>query len=228
MSDDYAIRQHRGKCVIEYHDATGRRIRRSLGTADAGIAEARAREYWATITAAPTERVRDLWPVYVRDRMKEVARKDRFKATWAALEPHFGHRLGTAITPDDCRAYHRARKGQGMADSTARTELELLRACLKRTLGSRAPPLWMPPESKPRSTFLTPADLAKVHGDARSPHVGLFIELAIATGARMSAILDLTWKQVDFTNGFVDLMPAGRNVTNKQRARDGAAALEWG
>ncbi len=215
---EYRIGTHRGKRVIEYADATGRRFRRSLGTGDTGLAEARAREYWAAITAAPTERVRDLWPVYIRDRMKEVARKDRFKATWAALEPHFGHRLGTAISTDDCRAYHKARKDAGMSDSTARTEMELLRACLRRTLGTRAPMLWMPPESKPRGAFLTPEDVAKVHADARSPHVLLFIELAIATGARMSAILDLSWDRVDMANGFVDLMPAGRNITNKQRA----------
>lgn len=217
MSDEYAIHKHRGKRVIEYRDAAGRRIRRSLGTADAGIAEARAREYWAAVTAAPTERVKDLWAAYERDRKKEVARTDRFKATWAALEPHFGHRLGTAVTADDCRAYHKARKKEGKADSTARTELELLRACLNRTLGERAPPVWIAPASKPRSNWLTPEDVAKVYADARSPHVALFIELAIATGARMSAILDLTWDRVDLGNGFVDLMPAGRHVTNKQR-----------
>jgi integrase len=215
---EYRIGMHRGKRVIEYADPAGRRFRRSLGTSDPGLAEARAREYWATVTAAPTERVKDLWVVYLRDRMQEVARKDRFKATWAALEPHFGHRLGTAISTEDCRAYHRARKAAGMSDSTARTELELLRACLNRTLGERAPNLWMPPSSKPRSNFLTAEDLAKVHADARSPHVALFIELAIATGARMSAVLDLTWNRVDLENGFVDLMPAGRVITNKQRA----------
>lgn len=218
MSDDYRIGEHRGKLIIEYHNAAGRRFRRSLGTSDRGLAEARARDYWSVITAAPTERVRDLWTVYERDRRKEVANKERLKPTWAALSPHFGHRLGTAITADDCREYHKARKKAGKSDSTARTELELLRACLNRTLGSRAPSLWMPPAAKPRSNFLTAEDLAKVHADARSPHIELFIELAIATGSRMSAILDLTWDRVDLDNGFVDLMPAGRIVTNKQRA----------
>lgn len=215
---EYRLGVHRGKRVIEYADATGRRFRRSLGTGDIGLAEARAREYWASITAAPTERVRDLWPVYIKDRMQEVARKDRFKSIWVALEPHFGARMGTAITTEDCRAYHRARKAAGKSDSTTGTELSLLRACLRKTLGSRAPMLWIPPAAKPRNHFLTAEDVAKVHADARSHHVALFIELAIATGARMSALLDLTWEQVDMANGFVDLMPAGRAVTNKQRA----------
>ena len=215
---DYRIGVHRGKRVIEYIDGAGRRFRRSLGTSDAGLAEARAREFWASITAAPTERVRDLWPVYVRERLKEVRNTKRFRAHWAALEPHFGHRLGTVITADDCRAYYWALKAEGKSDSTIKTDLEMLRACLNKTLKGRAPGIWLPPSSKPRSTWLTPEDLAKVHGDARSPHVSLFIELAIATGARMSAILELTWDRVDMVNGFVDLMPAGRHITNKQRA----------
>lgn len=215
---EYRLGLHRDKYVIEYRDAAGRRFRRSLGTADRGLAEARAGEYWATITASPTERVKDLWPAYVRERLKEVKNTSRFRAQWAALGPHFGHRLGTAITTDDCRAYYQALKGQGKSDSTIKTDLEMLRACLNRTLGDRAPRIWLPPSSKPRSTWLTPEDIAKVHQDARSPHVALFIELAVATGARMSAILELTWDRVDMENGFVDLMPAGRHVTNKQRA----------
>jgi integrase len=218
MSGEYAIRHHRGKRVIEYHDAGGRRIRRSLGTADAGLAEARAREYWATITAAPTERVRDLWPAYVRERLKEVKNTKRFRAHWTALEPYFGHRLGTVISSDDCRAYYEDLKAKGKSDSTIKTDLEMLRACLNSTLRARAPSIWLPPSSKPRSSWLTPEDVAKVHADSRSPHISLFIELAIATGARMSAILELTWDRVDLENGFIDLMPAGRHVTNKQRA----------
>lgn len=217
MSEDYRLGWHRGKRTIEYPDHDGRRVRRSLGTDDEGLAEARAREWWAIHTAAPSDRVSDLWPLYVRDRMKEVVRKDRFKATWAALEPHFGHRIGTAISRDDCRAYYAARKEAGMSDSTALTELQLLRACLKMTLKQRAPELWMPPESKPRTHYLTPEDMAKVHADSRTPHIALFLELALATGARAAAICDLTWDRVDLKHGFVDLMPAGRIKTNKNR-----------
>jgi integrase len=39
----------------------------------------------------------------------------------------------------------------------------------------------------------------------------------LATGARMSAILDLTWDRVDFTHGTIDFNPAGRDITNKRR-----------
>ena len=41
--------------------------------------------------------------------------------------------------------------------------------------------------------------------------------LAVATGARMSAILDLTWDRVDFDRRLIDLNPAGRKQTAKRR-----------
>jgi integrase len=43
------------------------------------------------------------------------------------------------------------------------------------------------------------------------------VTLALATGARMGAILDLTWDRVDFEHGTIDFMPAGRDKTNKRR-----------
>jgi integrase len=43
------------------------------------------------------------------------------------------------------------------------------------------------------------------------------VTLALATGARMGAILDLTWDRVDFAHGTIDFMPAGRDKTNKRR-----------
>lgn len=217
MFDDFRLGWHRGKRVLKYTEA-GQSKRISLGTADEGLAEARARDVIARLTAAPTERIGDLWPIYVKSRLKDVERKDRFASDWKALAPHFAHRLGTAVNEDDCRDYYAARRTAGKSDSTIRTELEMLRACLRRTLGKEAPRIWLPPASKARTTWLTPEQVATIHAAAGSPHISLFIELAIATGARMSALLDLTWDRVDMDNGFIDLMPPGRNRTNKQRA----------
>jgi integrase len=47
--------------------------------------------------------------------------------------------------------------------------------------------------------------------------VRLFITLAIATGARMSAILQLKWEQVDFKGRTIDFNARGREQTNKRR-----------
>jgi integrase len=214
---EYRIVTHRGKFSLAYNDDERGRVRIALGTDDRGLAEARARDIWRQRNTPPSERVADLWPVYVADRLREVARKDRFDSLWKALDPHFGHRLGKAITREDCREYASARKRAGKSNSTVRTELEFLRACLRFHYGNDAPKLWMPTESKPRDRWLTPEERDKLLASIDAPHVKLFVTLALTTGARMSAILDLTWDRVDLDVGTVDLNPAGREITNKRR-----------
>lgn len=221
---EYRLGQHRGRFSLVYNDRERRternksgRVRIALGTDDRGEAEARARELWRKRNAAPSDRVGDLWEAYARDRKQSVTRADRFEATWKPLASHFGHRLGTAITTDDCRDYYKARKREGMADSTVKTELEFLRACLRFKYGQDAPKLWLPPASAPRDRFLTKEEARELIEHIETPHVRLFVELALATGARMSALLELTWDRVDLKRGTVNLNPAGRHQTNKRR-----------
>lgn len=217
MPEPYRLVRHRGKFSLAFTDQQRGRVRVALGTNDRGIAEARARELWRARNAAPSDRVEDLWAAYVKDRKQSAVRTDRFDSLWKALGPHFGHRLGTALEKDDCRAYHRKRKREGMSDSTVKTELEFLRACLRFKYGNAAPALWLPPASKPRDRHLTKDEARTMLANIETPHIRLFVELALATGARMSAILDLTWDRVDLKRGTVDLRPAGRHQTNKRR-----------
>lgn len=217
MPDPYRLVRHRGKYSLAYNEEGRGRVRVALGTADRGLAEARARELWRARNAPIGEKVADLWPAYVTDRKREVSRKDRFDSLWKALAPHFGYRLGTAITREDCRAYHKARKRAGKSDSTIKTELEFLRACLRFHYRDKAPSIWLPPESKPRERYLTPEDVDRLLDHIEAPHVRLFVILAVVTGARMGALLDLTWDRVDLDVGTVDFNPAGREITNKRR-----------
>lgn len=213
---EYSLTQHRGKWAVTFRDGQ-RRLRISTGTADRGLAESRAGQIWQRRSAAPSERVADLWPRYVKDRIGDGARPDRFKAHWTALEPVFGHRLGTAITREDCRAYFEGRRTSGYANSTIKTDLELLRACLRWRYGKDAPKLWIPPPSAPRDDSLTKEQARDLIEATDTPHVKLFLTLGLATGARASAILDLTWDRVRFEQGTIDYRPAGREVTNKRR-----------
>jgi integrase len=109
------------------------------------------------------------------------------------------------------------RKRQGKSPSTIKTELEALRACLRWHYGKDAPVITAPAPSKPRERYLTKEEADKLLASIETPHVRLFVTLALATGARMGAILDLTWDRVDFTHGTIDFRPAGRDVTNKRR-----------
>jgi len=67
----------------------------------------------------------------------------------------------------------------------------------------------------PRDLWLTREQVALLIEKAKSPHIGLFIKLAVFTGARSGAILDLTWAQVDVERRIIDF---GRGWGNKRRA----------
>lgn len=212
----YSLTWHRGKFALSFREGD-RRVRITTGTADRGLAESRARELWARRNAPQSERVEDLWPAYTQDRITDGARADRFKAHWSALAPHFGHRLGKDVTREDCRAYYKDRKALGYSDSTIKTDMELLRACLRYRYGSAAPSIWIPPASKPRENWLTKEQARTIVDLIDTPHIKLFVTLGLATGARAGAILDLTWDRVDFRQGTIDFRPPGRLQTNKRR-----------
>jgi len=96
--------------------------------------------------------------------------------------------------------------------------MELLRACLRFAFGKAdAPMLWLPPASPPRDRYLTRDELTRLLEHVEAPHVRLFIILAVTTGARMSALLELQWSQVDMDSGFINLKAGGRHETNKRR-----------
>jgi integrase len=214
---EYRLVRHRGNFSLAFTDEQRGRIRVALGTDDRGVAESRARDIWRSRSIPQSERIADLWATYAADRKANVARADRFDDIWKPLAPHFGHRLGMAITRQDCRAYHKARQREGKSASTIRTELEFLRACLRWHYKSAAPAIWLPAESAPRNRYLTKAEANALLAHIETPHVRLFVVLALATGARMTALLELTWDRVDMERGTADLNPAGRHKTNKRR-----------
>jgi integrase len=125
--------------------------------------------------------------------------------------------MGKAISKEDCRTYAAARKRLGKSPSTIKTELEALRACLRWHYGKEAPQIVVPAPSKPRERYLTKTEAETLLASITAEHVKLFVELALGTGARMGAILDLTWDRVDLEHGTIDYSPAGRDPTNKRR-----------
>lgn len=172
---------------------------------------------WRRLNRPAQERVADLWEPYRDDRIASGGSKSRIDSLWKNLEPHFGYKLGKAISKQDCRDYSAHRKRLGKSPSTVKTELEALRACLRWHYGKDAPIIVAPAPSKPRDRYLTKEERDRLLEHIETPHVRLFVILALTTGARMGALLDLTWDRVNLERGLIDLNPAGRDITNKRR-----------
>lgn len=215
---DYRLVKHREKWSLAYTDAGRGRIRIALGTDDRGVAEARARDIWRARSVPLGDKVADIWTAYLAERKANSVIVDHAGSTWKALAPSFGHMIGSSITQDDCREHYRKRRLLGRSNSTIRTELELLRAALRFKYGANAPKIWTPPQSAPRERYLSKGDLATLLEHIETPHVRLFVILAVTTGARMGALLDLEWDRVDLVRRTIDLNPAGRHKTNKRRS----------
>lgn len=223
----------------------GRRSKRqSLGTRDALEAQARFAQW--LLMGGPTQRpaepakvytVADLWDFY---ETQHVNRKQAASAThgysWRNLGPFFGPMLLEEVSdavPEYVRRREQGLIGRKPAKSaTIRRELVLLRACFnwcadateRRALIGLAdvPGFALPAESQPRDRWLKEAEVQQLLAAAREgdrlSRVERFVWLALETGGRRQALLDLTWDRVDFETGVIHLALPDRKQTKKRRA----------
>lgn len=150
----------------------------------------------------------------------EKASHKRMQQAWKAASAFWAKLPIARIDEDTVKDYGKARKH--CKPITIRNELAVIRAALnwgeKKNLLVKAPFIEMP--SFPSSTVghLTKADFRKVVEAAMAPHIRLFLKLAVGTGARTNALLDLTWDRVNFETGLIELNPRDRVQTSKYRA----------
>ncbi len=124
---------------------------------------------------------------------------------WLRLAPHFGHLAPTAVTPAACRTYARARAKAGATAGTTWTELTFLRAALRYCKLCPPAEVALPPKPPPRDRHMSRAQYAELLAACETPHLRLFAQLALATGGRAGAIIELTWDRVDFERGLIRL-----------------------
>lgn len=199
-------------CAVWRDDTTGRRRRFRLGvrTEAEGRAElarfARRADAAQALTAAT---VGAIWDAYVADRERDGKGMAIYRENWKALAPHFAALGPDEIGVEAARAYAESRFAIGRKPATVATELVRLRTALnwaaRRRIIDRAPYVWVPSPGRPRSRTLSEDEIAAILDAAQAPHVRLFAVLALATGGRHSAILELTWDRVDFAAGAIDL-----------------------
>jgi len=139
------------------------------------------------------------------------------------LRRRIGHLTPDAWTPQRNSRYIRERGSL----ASARRELQELRSAflLYNEPGFVPPEVKYPPERPPRDRYITRAQAKRLLEAARPVyHVWLFILLAMTTGRRKGAILDLTWDRVDLERGVLDFSNPELMMTKKRRGASKAAA----
>ncbi|MGQ3486075.1 tyrosine-type recombinase/integrase [Roseovarius pacificus] len=177
--------------------------------------------------------VAQIWAAYI-DHLGSKPTAKTMGYTGKAVLDHFGDFRPDQITTDDCRAYLAERLKAGRKIGSIHTELGHLRSALrwavKQGVIARAPHIELPPKPDSDVQPLSDAQVRALIDGCEAPHIRLAVILLLATGARVGAILDLTWDRVDFDRGVIDLrLPDG--LTRKGRAvvpmnRMARAALE--
>jgi len=231
---NFRLIQRGGRFYVRWW-AEGKAHRLSTGTAD----RAAATRFLAQFSAGAGSPDPPAQPVisqildgYLADRKGHVAAYATLAACAAALRRHLGELQPDHLTKERSRFYRRRRRTEGhlvgspenritkpVRDGTIIRELVTLRAALRWAVRERwiaaAPYVELPPAPPARDRWLTREEADRLLAGAGAIHVRVFIALALYTGARAGAILELTWDRVDLDGRRIDL---GRGRGNKDRA----------
>ena len=157
-----------------------------------------ARQFLDLFNAArqqPTERrtVRMLVTEYLQEAPGEAEHAK-------AVIRHLGYLTPDMLTRERIRKFHKDRRKENTSDSTINRQCRVLRAALEhgRKEGwlDKVPHIDAPTPAGPRQRYLTREEAVRLYDAAVSPHVRTFIALALYTGQRKAAILELKWSDV--------------------------------
>ncbi|MEG3619497.1 tyrosine-type recombinase/integrase [Magnetovibrio sp. PR-2] len=229
--------------MVGPHPISGEDLREQTGTGDLEKAQDYLAQYLAGVDASngipkrhdPT--LRDLLDAYQRTKEEKVSSKGTLVQNLNHLRRHLGGVKPWQVSDQTLERYLKLRQEDtytipntkitktGAADSTVRRELSTLSQALKWAKREREKDWFMgrgyhddfryPVKSKTtrRHKWLKKKKMRTI-AKAAEPHCLLFIKLAIASAARHTAILELTWDMVDLETGEIDF---GEAIGNKDR-----------
>jgi integrase len=215
---EYTIQRLLGGYAVVWRDTSGKRHRQRLAAPDRPSAEAEARQRWRLGSRNPGT-VGEIVTAYMDAREADgIISTARQRDAWKAMAGYWANVTPGLIDTAMAKAYA-AKRNRSAA--TLRYELGMLAVALRwavdQKIIERAPQIWRPEPPERRERHLTREQFRRFLAAVKAPHAQLYMVLAIATCARPSAILEMTWGQVDFARGLIDLNPPGRVQTRKRR-----------
>lgn len=213
-----------GYFYVVWQDADGKPQRLSTGTRDRGQAERiQARVILSGAAPGAALTVAEILRAYIDERGPTLAAgKDRLRYPCERIIEFFGAASIGDLTRTKIAAYQAHRREAGISDGTIHNELTALKAALNHARKDgridTVPHIDLPRRPGPRERWLTRDEAHALIGACVTPHIKLFIEIALNTGARSGAILDLTWGQVDLERRLIEFNLPGRRQTAKRRA----------
>lgn len=229
--------RHWSYCII-WPDPSAKsgRARVSLGTTDKAAAPALAREFWGKRTLALVDTVGAVMDAYLAtlavpfpgwtkpdacDHKQRTAIKDgqRKREGWKQSQ---GFWAGLRMSDIDEETSEEYKVWRDRSVNTMRNELGHIRTSLswgeRKGIITTAPKIVVPAIPDSKVDHLTKVQFRKFITGCKMPHVKLFAMLAVATGARKTALLQLKWEQISFERRMAFLNPDDREQNGKDRA----------
>lgn len=212
----YRAKLYRGKFYAVWTDEHGRTKRQALRTTDREEAERRIADFRRDMATPTGSTVADYVEAYLAYKENRVRDHRRLVGAWNNAKKTFGPLRPDQITPELCETYAGDRRAMGRGDGTILKEINVVRQGLNwnKVSGARFEAPTTPP---PRDRYLTKAEARALLSGCFQPHIRLFVRLALQTGGRRAAILDLTWDRVDFGLNRIYLIKPGEQ-NRKRRA----------
>lgn len=213
--DGKRIVKYRGVWCLYWREA-GKSKRRVLSSESREQAERR----WLDIQEAlrkqkPLKTIGEIIEAYFVDKTERGKDMSRPRYNWRPCKETWDHLEPRHVTRKACQDFITARRELGASDGTIRKQLGILAAALRWHDPNTPAVIELPPQPRPRNRFLSFEEANRLVDACVSPHIRLFVILALTTAARTGALLDLTWDRVDFDRGRIYL---GSNKGNKGRA----------
>ncbi len=191
---------------VRFTTPTGKRVRRSTGTADKRQAQEfhdkLKATYWKTQRLKEKPRIR--WEAAVERWFKEKGHKatienDRLHLRW--LDRFLAGTYLDEITRDVIDHVTDARLAEDVSNATVNRMLSVIRAILRKAERewewlARAPAIRMLPESRRRVRWITRQEAESLIAELPE-HMAEMVRFTLATGLRKSNVTGLEWSQVD-------------------------------